>query len=194
MAQRIETDTERLTEVGRRLRSIERGLTMTNPTLELKALPALRLAQISAEVNDTTEIGAVVGPLFDAVTRRLAAAGVPVEGRGVRTYHGRPDASRIEVAAGVAVDDRIGPIEGLEIVEIPAEETAAAVVHRGPVAEIADAWRAFGVATDELGLTPFGVQRQVFLDASDDPDECVVELQCPVRPRERTLADPDLNG
>lgn len=62
LEQRIKADTEGLTEVGRRLRSIERGLTMTNDTLEIKALPALRLAQVRAEVNDTTEISEVTGP------------------------------------------------------------------------------------------------------------------------------------
>jgi DNA-binding transcriptional MerR regulator len=181
LAQAIEADTQRLAEVGRRLRSIERGLTMTNPTLTLKALPALRLAQISAEVNDTTEIGAVVGPLFDTLTRRLTAAGLSVEGRGLRTYFGRPDGSKIDVAAAVPVDVESGSIDGVEIVELPAEETAAAVVYRGPAGDIADAWQTFAVATDEQGLIPFGVHRQVYLHAPDGSDEWVVELQCPVR-------------
>lgn len=182
LAQRIESDAERLAEVGRRLRSMERGLLMTNPTLELRALPALRVAQVSAEVNDTTEISSVLGPLFETLTQRLSAADLRVEGRGIRTYFGRPDGSKIDVAAAVPVDVEVERIEGVELVDLPAEENAAVVVHRGPASDIGDAWQAFAVATDEQGLTPFGIHRQVYLHAPDDSDEWIVELQCPVRP------------
>jgi effector-binding domain-containing protein len=183
LAQAIEADTQRLAEVDRRLRSLKRGLAMTNPTLELKPLPALRLAQVSAEVNDTTEISAVVGPLFDTLVQRLAAAGVAVEGRGIRTYYGRPDGSKIEVAAAVSVHADVGPVDGVDLVDLPVQPRGAAVVHRGPAGDIADAWQTFAVATDEQGLTPFGTHRQVYLHAPDDSDEWVVELQCPVRSR-----------
>ncbi len=191
VTQRIEADTERLAEVGRRLTSIERGLTMTNQTLEIKPLPALRLAQVSAEVNDTTEIAAAVGPLFETLRERLTAAGRRVEGRGIRTYHGHPDGSRIDVAAGVPIDDEVGPIDGVEIVDLPAVDMAATVVHRGPAAGIADAWLTFDVATDEHGLIPFGVHRQIYLDAPDGAAEWVVELQAPVRPSDEPCPDPD---
>ena len=149
---------------------------MTDPMSELKALPALRLAQISTVVSDTAEISAVVGPLFDTLTQRLAKAGLRVEGRGIHTYFGRPDGSRIDVAAAVPVDAQVGPIEGVEIVDLAAEQTAAAVVHRGPARRIADAWQTFAVATDEQGLTPFGVHRQVHLHAPEDSEDWVVEL------------------
>lgn len=183
LSEQIATDTARLAEVDRRLRSIERGLDMTNRTLHIKALPAMRIAQVSAEVNDTSEIGSVVGPLFETLKERLATAGVRVEGHGIRTYYGRPDGARIDVAAALPVDDEVGPIEGVEIVELPAEELAAAVIHRGPAGEVADAWQTFDVATDEQGLLPFGIHRQVFLETPDDADTWVVELQCPVRTR-----------
>jgi DNA-binding transcriptional MerR regulator len=194
LAQQIEADTQRVAEVARRLRSIERGLTMTNPTLQLKALPALRLAQVSAEVNDTTEISAVVGPLFETLVQRLTAAGVRVESRGIRTYFGRPDGSRIDVAAGIPLDVPLEHVDGVEIVELPAEETAAAVVHRGPASDIADAWQTFAVATDEQGLTPIGVHRQVYLHAPEDSDEWVVELQCPVRPTSQVRQPPEADA
>lgn len=181
LEQQIRADTEGLTEVGRRLRSIERGLTMTNDTLQIKALPALRLAQVRAEVNDTTEISEMTGPLFDALTQRLASAGVDVEGRGIRTYYGRPDGSKIEVAAAVSLPAGIDSIEGVEFVDLPAEAMAASVIHRGPAADIADAWLTLDVALEPRGLASYGVHRQVHLDAPEDTTQWVVELQCPVR-------------
>lgn len=180
LTQRIATDTGRLAEVGRRLRSIEKGLTMTNDTLQIKALPALRLAQVSAEVNDITEISGLVGALFDTLTQRLTAAGVPITGRGIRTYYGRPDGSKIDIAAGLPVGSGVGPVDGVEFVELPAEAVAAAVVHRGPVAEIADAWQTFDVGLEQRGLASYGTSRQVYLETPEDSDDWVVELQCPV--------------
>jgi len=181
LTEQIATDSARLAEVGRRLRSIERGLTMTNGTLQIKALPALRLAQVSTEVNDTTEISRLVGSLFETLARRLTDAGVPITSRGIRTYYGRPDGSKIDVAAGLPVGPDVGPVEGVQFVELPAEAMAAAVVHRGPVAEIADAWLTFDVGIEQRGLQSFGTSRQVYLETPDDSDTWVVELQCPVR-------------
>lgn len=181
LAQQIESDTKGLAEVGRRLRSIEKGLTTTNETMQIKALPALRLAQVSAQVNDATEISALVGPLFDTLAGRLAVAGVPVAGHGIRTYYGRPDGSKIDIAAALPVGTDVDPIDGVEFVELAAEAMAAAVVHRGPVAEIADAWHTFDVGLEQRGLTSHGICRQVYLATPEDSDSWVVELQCPVR-------------
>ncbi len=181
--QRIASDTARLDEVAKRLTSIERGLTVTNSTLEFKPLPALRLAQVSAEVNDTVEIPTATRELFETLTARLESAGHPLEGRGIRTYYGRPDGSKIDVATGIPVGAAADPIDGLETVELDREEPAAAVVFRGPPDEIADAWYTFEVALEEHGLESYGVNRQLFIDAPDGADEWIVELQCPVRDR-----------
>lgn len=226
LAERIDADTARLAEVGRRLRSIERGLTMTNRTLEIRPLPALRLAQVSTQVNDTTEIPAAVADLVDTLSARLGGTGLDVRGRGIRTYYGHPDGSWIDVAVGVPLpsdangaggadrgggppiltDVEVEAIDGVEVVDLPAVDTAAVVVHRGPASDIAEAWRTFDVATDQHGLTPYGIHRQVFLDPADAGDaahacqasaaahaghasdaahagdEVLVELQSPVRP------------
>lgn len=183
LEQQIEVDSGRLTEVGRRLRSIERGLTMTNGTLEIKTLPALRLAQVSAEVNDTTEISAMTGALFDTLTQRLKAAGLAMNGGGIRTYYGRLDGSKIDVAAALPLASGVDAVDGLELVELPAEDKAASVIHRGPTAEIADAWHTLDVGLEQRGLESYGVHRQIYVDGDDDSDSWVVELQCPVRER-----------
>lgn len=183
LEQRIESDTSRLDEVARRLKSIEKGITVVNDTLDFKPLPALRLAQVSAEVNDIPEISAVTHDLFEALTSHLASAGHAVAGRGVWTYYGRPDGSKIDVAVGMPLDDAAGPIDGLDLVDLPAEEPAAAVTHRGPANGIADAWYLFEVALEQRGLESYGLNRQVFVDAPDGSAEWVVELQCPVRAR-----------
>jgi len=180
LEQQIEADSGRLAEVGRRLRSIERGLTMTNSTLELKPLPRLRLAQTGGEVNDTTEIGTMTGILFAQLTERLTAGGLPADGQGIRTYYGRPDGGKIDVAVAVALDSDIQAIDGLELVDLPGVDRGASAIHRGPASEIGDAWQTLDVALDQRGLESYGVHRQIQLDTAD-PDNVVIELQCPVR-------------
>ncbi|WP_275980148.1 MerR family transcriptional regulator [Couchioplanes caeruleus] len=182
LAQRIEADTARLAEVGRRLRSIERGLTVTNESFQLKELPRLRLMQASAEVNDISEIGTMTAVLLDRVSRQLSAATVPPAGPRVQTYYGRPDGSKIDVAVGWPVGVGGSVPDGLDVVELPEERHGACVVHHGPASDIADAWQAFDVALEQRDLEPYGVSRQVHLHG-DAPDDVVVELQCPVRPR-----------
>lgn len=187
--QRIASDTARLDEIAGRLRSIERGLAVTNSTLEFKPLPALRLAQVSAEVTDVVEIPAATHDLFETLTARLAAAGHTMSGRGIRTFYGRPDGSKIDVAAGVPLDAPADAIDGLDLVELAAEEPAAAVTFRGPPDELADAWYTFEVALEQRGFESHGVNRQLFIDAPDGAAEWVVELQCPVRERGSACAE-----
>lgn len=96
------------------------------------------------------------------------------------TAYGRPDGSKNDVAVAVTLDTTIDSIDGLELVDLPAEPQAASVTHRGPASEIADAWQTMDVALEQRGLESYGVHRQLQLD-SDDPHNVVVELQYPVR-------------
>jgi len=176
LAQRIAADTARLAEAGRRLRSIERGLAMTNDTLQLHELPPLRLVRAGAEVNDVSEIGAMIRALVEQANRQLTAAGVRVTGPRVHTYYGRPDGSKIEVGVGWAVEPGFAAVGGLELVDLPAERDGAGVLHQDPATELPDAWAAFEVALERRGLESYGVSRQVHRD------DATIELQCPVRP------------
>ncbi|SDM58134.1 MerR family transcriptional regulator [Allokutzneria albata] len=163
---RIAADSRRLAEVRRRLRAIERGQVMTDDTLCLGPLPALRLAGLSAEVNDTSEISAVVTALED----RLDAPG-PV----IRAYYGRPDGSKIEVAVGVRLAPDAGPGPGLELVELPGEPRGAIVTHTRSDEDTSDPWLTVDVALGARGLESYGHYRQIPLG------DQVVELHCPVR-------------
>lgn len=126
-------------------------------TVTITSLPALRVAQVSAEVGDTAQLGAAV----ETLTAHAAAAGL--SGPAVHTYFGRPDA--IEVTVGVVVSSGG--------VELPAVDRAATRV-LGPAEEIDDAWRALDAALAERGLESYGLHRRVDVAGG-------VELQCPVR-------------
>ncbi|WUI00524.1 GyrI-like domain-containing protein [Spirillospora sp. NBC_00431] len=153
---------------------------MTENQLRLRALPALRLAQASGQVDDVTEIAATVEVLFETLTARLAATGAPMSGRGIRTYFGRPDGSKIDVAVGVPLAPDADPPAGLELAELPAEERGAVVTHRHTADDTGgDPWLAVDSVLAERGLESWGLYRQVHLEDTDDHQ--VFELQCPVR-------------
>ncbi|WP_405060639.1 helix-turn-helix domain-containing protein [Kribbella sp. NBC_01505] len=88
LEQRMTADADRLTEVERRLRSIERGLTMTNRTLQLGPLPAIRLLHLRTDVNDESEIGGAVMALSERLSGRRVSAVAPATGD--RGAGGRP--------------------------------------------------------------------------------------------------------
>ncbi|MCP3803818.1 MerR family transcriptional regulator [Allokutzneria sp. A3M-2-11 16] len=163
---RIEADSRRLAEVRRRLRAIEEGQAMTDDTLCLGPLPALRLAGLSAEVNDTSEISAMI----DHLESRLTAAGPTI-----RTFYGRPDGSKIEVVVGVRLAPEARPGPGLELVELPGEPRGAIVTHTRSEEDTSDPWLTVDVALGDRGLESYGRYRQIPLG------DRVVELHCPVR-------------
>jgi hypothetical protein len=76
-------------------------------TVTITSLPALRVAQVRAEVRDTAEIGAAV----ETLTERAAAAGLT--GPAVHTYFGRPDGSVIDVTVGVPVTGSVSGLDAL---------------------------------------------------------------------------------
>ncbi|GAA5151194.1 hypothetical protein GCM10023321_17800 [Pseudonocardia eucalypti] len=147
------------------------GVSVRMPRIQ--PLPAPRLAQVSGAANDTSEIPAMV----DTLISRLAATGIG--GNGIRTYHGRPDGSKIDVAVGVTLDAEADPPAGLELARLPAEERAAVVTH-GTADDDGDPWLTVDAALAERGLESYGVYRQVHVRGEGE-GRPVVELQCPVR-------------
>ncbi len=77
---------------------------------EIASLPAQRIAQVRAEVNDISEIGATV----DILLRKIPKD----EPITIRTFYGRLDGSKIDVAVGIPLTDHAEPVDGLDIVGI----------------------------------------------------------------------------
>lgn len=179
--QRVEADLQRLAGVERRLRSIEEGMTMTESTLRLEPLPALRLAGVSGEVDDTSEIKAMVDVLSETLAVRLAAGGAPLAGR-VCTFEGRPDGSMIDVVVGIRLAPGDEPPAGLDVIHVPAA-TRAAVAEQHRVSDAAvDPWLTIDTALARRDLESYGPYRLVRLRNTDGDDgDHVVHLQCPVR-------------
>jgi DNA-binding transcriptional MerR regulator len=171
LAVQIEDDQRRLTEVERRLRLIEGKIQME---FEERSLPAVRLAQLTGEVAEQSEIAGVVAPL----ARRVSAAyDDTLPGLEIAWYHGHGD--RIRLGAGVEENGEIPA--GLEIGELAASP-AIVMTYRGPIARIGEGWQALASQITALGREPVEPCREVYHSISlDDSEDWVIELQQPVR-------------
>lgn len=149
---------------------------MSTFEIDVKPLPAVRLASLSQTVASQPEVGPVVGPLFDRVEAALDAA---------NAEHGLPlaeydmDENGVRITVGFEYD---GPaLDGVEIVELPPADSAFTGLHRGIMAAIDESWQALNEAITEQGARAHGACREVYLESeSDDQADWVTELQQPV--------------
>jgi effector-binding domain-containing protein len=179
LADQIRADTRRLNEVESRLRSIESEGSMSDKEYVIKSLPPLRIAKKSATVAEQPEVGPVVGPLFDQVADGLHAAGMAVPQIGVATYDMGAEGG-ILITAGFPVSSDVSAPD-VEVVDLPAVERAATVVHNGRMDTIGDSWMALLGWVEQNGLQLSGPGREYYHETPlDRPDDWVTELQQPV--------------
>ena len=128
---RIAGDTARLAQVEARLRIIEREGLMPADEVQVKRIPAVRIAELSGIAADfePESITPVIGPLYDELVRRLERAGVTPTGAPVAWYEDATDGDGVVVHAGMPVDVEGGGAHGLQVVDLPAIERAATILH-----------------------------------------------------------------
>ncbi|MFJ3900626.1 MerR family transcriptional regulator [Streptomyces sp. NPDC090025] len=172
----------RLAQVGARLRAIEEEGHMSTHDVVAKKIPAVRIAELSAVAAgfEPEAITPVIGPLYDELCDRLAAAGVTGFGPGIAYYEdaGKGDGS-IVVHAGMTVPE--GTVaEGVEVRVLPAIEEAATIVHRGSMDDILPTAQALAAWIDTNGYRSAGYARELYLECPQDPAGWVTEIQEPV--------------
>ncbi|MGW9627230.1 MerR family transcriptional regulator [Microbacterium sp. NPDC055521] len=168
--------TERLVDVERRLHLIKREKRMSSAEFIEKSLPAVRLIARTATVP-ADEVSRHVGPMFGEVEDGLPETEGMLE-TPIAQY--RPTDDGMLLTIGYAY--RGDPVEGLELVELAAEERAVCGIHLGPTAGIPDTWHALHAEMLARGFTPSGPCRELYVRSwpLDDESAWVVELQQPV--------------
>ncbi|MDT0382103.1 MerR family transcriptional regulator [Streptomyces sp. DSM 42041] len=174
-----------LAQVEARLRTIESEGTMSTHDVVVKSVPAVRVAELSAVAGgfEPEHIGPVIGPLFENLCRRLDEAGVRPTGPGIAYYEdapGGPDGSIVVHAAmPVASDAAVGD-QAVDLVVLPAVESAATIVHRGPMDGVLGTLQTLAHWIDDNGYTSGGYNRELYLECPADRADWVTELQEPV--------------
>ncbi|WP_369266307.1 MerR family transcriptional regulator [Streptomyces harbinensis] len=191
LAAALEADALRLAGVEARLRVIESEGHMSTHDVVVKKVPGLRVAELTAVAPGASveAIGPVVGPLFDRLDTLMAEAGIEATGPGIAHYTPAADGEGITVHAGceVAVDPGHpgAAALGLTITDLPPFETAATLVHRGPMNQLLPSLQTLAHWIDAHGYRSAGFARELYLDCPPGGD-WVTELQEPVTRHQET--------
>ncbi|MET9337170.1 MerR family transcriptional regulator [Nonomuraea sp. NPDC003804] len=178
LAAQISADLARLRGVEARLRAIEKEGAMSADDVVVKKVAPVRVAQLSARAAsyDTEDIGPVIKPLYRQIRERLGAAGVPMQGPGIAYYLAEDDGS-VTVHATFPVNLGAGEVHDFEVVDLPGIETAATIIHRGPMENVGPTFQTLAHWIEENGYQALGLAREVSLHCPPDMDEWVHELQ-----------------
>jgi DNA-binding transcriptional MerR regulator/predicted transcriptional regulator YdeE len=179
LRQQILADESRLRRVEARLRAIEREGAMPTDDVVLKPVPATRVARLTATAASygPEDIGPVIQPLYPELMARLERAGVPITGYGIATYV--PAAGdEVLVQAGFTVSVSPSDAFDFEVVDLPALESAATIVHRGTMDDVDTTYQAVAAWIEANGYRQHGFAREVYLRYGEgDPADWITELQ-----------------
>lgn len=183
LAAQIQADTARLHRVAARLRLIERESTMSQTTIEIKHVPALRLAVVRGRAPeiDSAEISPVIQHGFATLGQAMADHRDLVVGPPVAYYEDLPDGAGLECCAGLPVRADAELPDGVEALDLPAVERMATYLHVGAMDSISAAYQELGTGIAQAGDRPDNTSREVYIDC-DAPDQAqwITEIQMPL--------------
>ncbi|OLO31615.1 MerR family transcriptional regulator [Streptomyces sp. MNU77] len=184
LAEAVAAASARLTRVEARLRSIESEGHMPADDVVIRAVPAVRVAELTgtAASYQPQDIGPVIGPLYERLFPLLEGAGLRPTGPGIACYEDAPEGGgAIVVHAGVTVSAPVGAVGDTEVrvVELPPFE-AATIVHRGAMDDVLSTTHTLARWLDANGYRSTGYSREVNLECPPDQESWVTELQEPV--------------
>ena len=180
LREQIAADTARLARVEARLRIIE-GESAMAEEIEIKTVPALRVAELSAPVGgfEPQFITPVLGPLFDRLMTQLGEAGVACVGAPLAYYENAADGEGLIAHAAAPIPDDAEPA-GLVVTELP-EVEAASIIHQGPMDDVMPTIQTLGRWISAHGYRSEGYNREVYLNYGEGmPEPWQTELQEPV--------------
>ncbi len=183
LAAQLSADTARLAGVEARLRMIEREGHMDTEEVVVKEVAPIRVAELSdvAASYATAAIGPVIQPLYPELMSRLSAAGVTPTGPGIAYYEPVADGEEVTVHAGIQVAADPRPEHDFAVVDLPALDAVAAIIHRGPMDYVERSIQILARWIEENGYRTNGCSREVYLDYNpDDAENGVTELQFPI--------------
>jgi DNA-binding transcriptional MerR regulator len=178
----ISVDTARLKHVEARLQIIEAEGAMPSDEIQIKRLPGVRVAELHAIASslDPDAIGPVIQPLYRELCVQLDHAGVTPVGPGLAYYDDAPDGDGIVVHATLPVNVDPDDGYGFAVVDLPAIDQAATIVHRGSMDDVMPTIQTLARWIDAHGYRSTGYTRELSLECGEDPDTWVTELQEPI--------------
>lgn len=152
---------------------------MPTNDVQVKRIEPVRVAEVTgvAASFEPVSITPVIGPLFDELSGHLKKAGVTPVGPALAYYEDVPDGVLVHAAFPVNATE----IEGVTVVDLPAIERAATIMHHGDMDNVLSTVQTLAKWTEANGETSAGYNREVTLKWAEDKSEWVTELQEPLR-------------
>jgi DNA-binding transcriptional MerR regulator len=178
----MDADASRLAQVAARLRIIEMEGTMPADDIQVKRIPAVRVAELTANAAslEPASITPVIQPLYRELGERVGQAGLVPAGPGIAYYEDAPDGDGIIVHATMPVNASLDEGRGFEIIDLPEIPQAATIMHHGSMNNVLATIQTLARWIDSSGYRSAGYPRELYLEISDDPDKWVTELQEPI--------------
>jgi DNA-binding transcriptional MerR regulator len=196
----IAGDTARLARVEARLQTIEREGRQPADVV-VKAIPAVRVAELTATAASYAPeaIGPVIQPLYGELVERLARAGLAPTvpdcdrpagarsaptGQAIAWYEDAPDgegAIAVHATLPVPADAEVPDGHDFRVVDLPAIECAATIVHRSAMDHVLPTVQTLARWIEANGYRSAGYARELYVEAPPGRlDRWVTELQEPV--------------
>ena len=178
----IAADTSRLTQVEARLRIIEMEGAMPADDIQVKRIPAVRVAELTAPATslEPAFITPVIQPLYRELGERLGRAGLTPVGPAIAYYEDAPGGDGVIIHATMPVNAEPGSGDGFQITDLPEIAQAATIVHRGSMDNVMATIQILARWLDDSGYRSRGYPRELYLECPDDHDKWVTELQEPI--------------
>ncbi len=179
---RIQADAARMAQVEARLQLIEQEGSIPADDVQIKRIPAVRVAELTdmAASFEPVSIGPVISPLYDELCARLDRAGLTPTGPAIAHYEDAPDGDGVLVHAAFPVEAEPSHDHDFSIVDLPAIEQAATIVHRGSMDNVMATVQALARWIDANGYRSAGYSRELYLETGENRDTWVTELQEPL--------------
>jgi DNA-binding transcriptional MerR regulator len=183
--QQLEEGQARLARIEAWLQAFEQEATMPAYDVVIKSVVALRVAQarVVAPKMEQPELGITLGRLFAEVMGSIAQQGATIVGPGITLYYDLEYREReISVGACLAFEGSLFESEQVKVVELPAVETMASVIHHGSFSTMHQAYNAILPWIEANGYHISGPNRELNLEFESGGDEStfVTEIQFPV--------------
>jgi len=172
----------RLAQVEARLQTIEREGAMPTDDVQVKRIPAVRVAELTGTAAgfEPESIAPVIGPLYDELRCLLERAAIVPAGPPVAYYEDAPGGDGVLVHAAMPVNADLPGGHAFSIVDLPEIEQAATIVHHGSMDNVVPTIQTMARWIEANGYRSAGYNRELYIEVGADRDAWVTELQEPI--------------
>jgi effector-binding domain-containing protein len=178
----VADEAARLRRVEAHLRALEGSMEMSSLDIGVKTAEAVRIAGASALAPGFGHEN--LEPLFERLVPEVLghlARSSARPGITIAWYEEPTDDGSVLLHAGFDIGDQTVPdADGISIVDLPGIRVAA-LIHRGPMDNIAAVYEALVRWIEDSGYQLAGRSRELYHEWNEhDPEQSVTELQMPI--------------